>query len=87
MFFSSSPPHRHATARHPSIFEHQDSHGGGGVITHGDTQWMTAGGGLLHIKQPPKTLVSGGLVYMLSGAGAVGADRRPVHTGPSRLGG
>ena len=25
-------------------FEHQDSHGGGGVITNGDTQWMTAGG-------------------------------------------
>ena len=26
-------------------FQHQDSHGGGGVITNGDTQWMTAGGG------------------------------------------
>src|SRR3712207_1716951 len=26
-------------------FEHQDSHGGGGSITNGDTQWMTAGGG------------------------------------------
>jgi len=148
-------------------FEHQDSHGGGGVITNGDTQWMTAGGGLLHIERPPEKLVmSGGLfhglqlwvnlpradkwlepryqdlragesallttpdggalirviagelaghhgpgvthtpmammhatvspgatvrlpwrrdfnalVYVLSGAGAVGADRRPVHTG------
>src|SRR6185312_3096584 len=29
-------------------FVHQDSHGGGGVITDGDTQWMTAGSGLLH---------------------------------------
>ncbi len=27
------------------IFEHQDSNGGGGVITNGDTQWMTAGVG------------------------------------------
>ena len=27
------------------VFEHQDSHGGGGTITNGDTQWMTAGAG------------------------------------------
>ena len=26
-------------------FEHQDSNGGGGTITNGDTQWMTAGAG------------------------------------------
>ncbi|MDO9446098.1 MAG: pirin family protein, partial [Dehalococcoidia bacterium] len=32
------------------IMEHQDSQGGGGVITNGDTQWMTAGSGLLHIE-------------------------------------
>ena len=25
------------------IFDHQDSSGGGGTITNGDTQWMTAG--------------------------------------------
>jgi len=25
------------------IFQHQDSNGGGGLITDGDTQWMTAG--------------------------------------------
>ena len=48
------------------IFEHQDSHGGGGVITNGDTQWMTAGGGLLHIERPPEHLVvSGGLFHGL----------------------
>jgi redox-sensitive bicupin YhaK (pirin superfamily) len=47
-------------------FEHADSHGGGGVITNGDTQWMTAGGGLLHIEQPPESLVvSGGLFHGL----------------------
>ena len=25
------------------VFRHQDSNGGGGPITDGDTQWMTAG--------------------------------------------
>lgn len=44
--------------------EHQDSHGGGGVITNGDTQWMTAGSGILHIEAPPeKLVVSGGLFH------------------------
>jgi redox-sensitive bicupin YhaK (pirin superfamily) len=47
-------------------FEHSDSHGGGGVITDGDTQWMTAGSGLLHIEKPPESLVaSGGLFHGL----------------------
>ena len=46
------------------IMEHQDSHGGGGVITNGDTQWMTAGSGILHIETPPEHLVmSGGLFH------------------------
>jgi redox-sensitive bicupin YhaK (pirin superfamily) len=46
------------------VFEHRDSHGGGGVITNGDTQWMTAGSGLLHIETPPEHLVvSGGLFH------------------------
>jgi len=45
-------------------FVHRDSHGGGGVITDGDTQWMTAGSGLLHIETPPESLVmSGGLFH------------------------
>jgi len=45
-------------------FEHRDSHGGGGLITNGDTQWMTAGSGLLHIEVPPEHLVvSGGLFH------------------------
>ena len=43
---------------------HQDSTGGGGLITDGDTQWMTAGSGLLHIEAPPEALVtSGGLFH------------------------
>src|SRR5256885_38049 len=43
---------------------HQDSHGGGGLIGGGDTQWMTAGSGILHIQAPPQHLVvSGGLFH------------------------
>jgi hypothetical protein len=46
------------------VFEHQDSNGGGGTITNGDTQWMTAGAGILHIEKPPAWLVaSGGLFH------------------------
>ena len=46
------------------IFDHQDSFGGGGTITNGGTQWMTAGSGILHIEAPPEHLVvSGGLFH------------------------
>ena len=45
-------------------FAHQDSHGGGGLIADGATQWMTAGSGILHIETPPAELVeSGGLFH------------------------
>jgi redox-sensitive bicupin YhaK (pirin superfamily) len=45
-------------------FQHDDSTGGGGLITNGDTQWMTAGSGILHIERPPHDLVaSGGLFH------------------------
>ena len=45
-------------------FAHQDSNGGGGLISNGDTQWMTAGSGILHIETPPEELVvSGGLFH------------------------
>jgi quercetin 2,3-dioxygenase len=45
-------------------FQHQDSHGGGGLIENGATQWMTAGKGILHIETPPEELVvSGGLFH------------------------
>ncbi|MCU1463999.1 MAG: pirin [Acidimicrobiales bacterium] len=48
------------------IFEHHDSTGGGGVITDGDTQWMTAGAGILHIEAPPEAVVvRGGLFHGL----------------------
>src|SRR5439155_3013752 len=44
-------------------FQHQDSHGGGGIINDGATQWMTAGAGILHIETPPEELVVSGGVF------------------------
>ncbi len=47
-------------------FVHQDSIGGGGDLGPGDTQWMTAGSGILHIERPPEGLVvAGGLFHGL----------------------
>src|SRR5438876_5708869 len=44
--------------------EHHDSTGGGGLITDGATQWMTAGAGILHDEVPPEALVrKGGLFH------------------------
>ncbi|TCJ30027.1 pirin family protein [Nocardioides jejuensis] len=45
------------------VFEHTDNHGGGGTITNGDTQWMTAGAGILHIETPPEWLVQAGGLF------------------------
>jgi quercetin 2,3-dioxygenase len=46
------------------IMDHADTHGGGGSITDGDTQWMTAGSGLLHKEAPPEHMVlKGGLFH------------------------
>ncbi|MBX9640673.1 MAG: pirin family protein [Mycobacteriaceae bacterium] len=44
-------------------FAHQDSHGGGGLIGDGATQWMTAGSGILHIETPPAEMVASGGVF------------------------
>jgi redox-sensitive bicupin YhaK (pirin superfamily) len=45
-------------------FEHQDTTGGGGLISDGATQWMTAGAGIQHIERPPEQLiVKGGLFH------------------------
>ncbi|OSC42150.1 pirin [Mycobacterium decipiens] len=44
-------------------FAHQDSHGGGGLIADGATQWMTAGSGILHIETPPAELVESGGIF------------------------
>ena len=50
------------------VFDHQDSHGGGGTITNGDTQWMTAGSGHPAHRGP---------------AGVAGAAGRPVPRHPA----
>src|SRR2546423_1660482 len=43
---------------------HHDTNGGGGVIGEGDTQWMTAGGGILHDELPTERVYrSGGLTH------------------------
>jgi quercetin 2,3-dioxygenase len=44
--------------------QHRDSTGGGGLITDGATQWMTAGAGIVHSEMPPEELVTkGGLFH------------------------
>ena len=67
-------------------FQHQDSHGGGGVIRDGATQWMTAGKGILHIETPPEALVvSGGLFHGIQlwvNLPATGQDDRAGLPGP-----
>ncbi len=48
------------------LLQHNDSNGGGGLISDGGTQWMTAGQGILHIETPPEHIVaSGGLFHGL----------------------
>ena len=48
------------------VIRHEDSTGAGGVISDGDTQWMTAGKGILHIETPPEEIVvAGGLFHGL----------------------
>ncbi|MGH9054232.1 MAG: pirin family protein, partial [Acidimicrobiia bacterium] len=45
-------------------FEHRDSTGGGGLLTDGATQWMTAGSGVFHSELPPQEFVTkGGLFH------------------------
>ena len=39
---------------------HHDTNGGGGVIREGDTQWMTAGGCILHDALPTEKMYRGG---------------------------
>ena len=65
---ASPPGFETVTYMIDGTFQHQDSHGGGGVITDGATQWMTAGGGILHIETPPE---------------AAGRQRRPVPRHPA----
>ena len=46
------------------VFKHSDSTGGDGLISDSDTQWMTAGAGILHIEAPTEEIViNGGTVH------------------------
>jgi quercetin 2,3-dioxygenase len=62
-------PHRGfetATYMMDGVIQHADTTGGGGVIRDGGTQWMTAGGGILHIETPPsETVATGGWFHGL----------------------
>ncbi|HVJ98911.1 MAG TPA: pirin family protein, partial [Acidimicrobiia bacterium] len=40
--------------------EHHDSTGGGGLLRGGDTQWMTAGAGLVHSETPTDAMLRDG---------------------------
>ncbi len=51
-------------------FAHQDSTGGGGLITNGATQWMTAGAGILHIERPPDALIASAASSTASSSGS-----------------
>jgi len=42
---------------------HRDSNGGGGVITDGSTQWMTAGAGIVHSEMPTEDLLDAGGLF------------------------
>ena len=64
------------------VFDHQDSNGGGGTITDGDTQWMTAGSGLLHIEAPP---MAGHPGWALPRYPAVGQPPAPPEAGHAAL--
>ncbi|HEX2027681.1 MAG TPA: pirin family protein [Nitriliruptorales bacterium] len=44
--------------------EHRDSTGSGGIIRDGDTQWMTAGAGIVHSEMPTHELyIRGGVMH------------------------
>ncbi len=44
--------------------EHRDSTGGGGLLRGGDTQWMTAGRGIVHSEMPTSAMLrDGGLMH------------------------
>jgi redox-sensitive bicupin YhaK (pirin superfamily) len=42
---------------------HLDSYGGGGVISDGATQWLTAGSGVVHSEMPTQDLLDGGGLF------------------------
>ncbi|HEX9891446.1 MAG TPA: pirin family protein [Actinomycetota bacterium] len=45
------------------VLIHRDSNGGGGQITDGATQWMTAGSGIVHSEMPSEEIVAAGGLF------------------------
>jgi quercetin 2,3-dioxygenase len=66
-----APDHPHrgfetVTYLFDGAMEHRDSTGGGGLLRGGDTQWMTAGAGLVHSETPTAEMLrDGGLMHGL----------------------
>jgi hypothetical protein len=64
-----APDHPHrgfetVTYMMDGALEHKDSNGGGGLISDGATQWMTAGAGIVHSEMPTEQVVAqGGLFH------------------------
>lgn len=62
-------PHRGfetVTLVYKGELEHRDSGGGGGKISEGDVQWMTAGGGIIHEEFHSRAFTeSGGMLEMV----------------------
>ena len=68
--------------------EHRDSTGGGGLLRGGDTQWMTAGAGLVHSEEPTAAMLRDGGLDARPPAVGQPAPRRQAHAaalpGPER---
>jgi redox-sensitive bicupin YhaK (pirin superfamily) len=68
-------------------FEHRDSRGGGGLLSDGCVQWMTAGSGILHSEMPGKTAgeLWGYQLWLSLPAKDKMADARYQHLSPERI--
>ena len=64
--------------------EHHDSTGGGGTITDGATQWMTAGAGIVHSEMPPEYLVRRAACSTASSSGSTCRRRSSGHRRATR---
>ena len=70
-YLAGFPAHPHrgfetVTYLFDGAMEHRDSTGGGGLLRGGDTQWMTAGAGLVHSETPTAEMLrDGGLMHGL----------------------
>jgi len=83
-----APDHPHrgfetVTYMMDGVLEHRDSNGGGGFITDGATQWMTAGAGIVHSEMPTEEIVTKGGLYLRRAA--VGQSSTGAEVGPGSV--